>query len=334
MNSEAVNLKRIYKKIILVIDQFAMPSLHGTCFHPLQRVYSETLLNPLRTWYLFDEKNWQFPLRKIKVSAVFKAFPNEFVLDVDPSQLRRQDGEVIDLGSNSRAQKVAVGTTFAFLITILRLQDLTKLTEENKKKIGTVIEALSAIDFTESSSKAGTDFGARAKKDGVAARTVEEPPQSFKDFLPVCHSSPKALSSKASRSIAVLEENNDLCPKYKKRKIRERAREIFQEVSDLCEQHQENLPNVISHCCLNDSSSKPSQARETVQQIVKNVAEVKGSRKAFDLLVDEGSWEKRLEEMRVPDWQLLLFKLQGRVSDEGWQNFTNLTRLGRTGVSI
>ncbi|KAK3696833.1 hypothetical protein QZH41_011721 [Actinostola sp. cb2023] len=35
--------------------------------------------------------------------------------------------------------------------------------------------------------------------------------------------------------------------------------------------------------------------------------------------------------MRVPDWIYLLIKLKSRISDVSWQNFTSLTKLGRTG---
>ena len=58
-----------------------------------------------------------------------------------------------------------------------------------------------------------------------------------------------------------------------------------------------------------------------------------GARTAFSKVVSEESWQKRLEEMRVPDWKYLLFKLKSRVSDCGWQDLTNLAKLGRTGLS-
>ena len=61
--------------------------------------------------------------------------------------------------------------------------------------------------------------------------------------------------------------------------------------------------------------------------------EEKGARTAFLKVVSEESWQKRLEEMRVPDWKYSLCKLKSRVSDCGWQDLTNLTKLGRTGLS-
>ena len=59
----------------------------------------------------------------------------------------------------------------------------------------------------------------------------------------------------------------------------------------------------------------------------------KGIQKSFRKLLSEEVWEKRVECMRVPDWIYLLFKLKSQLSDSGWQELTNLTQLGRTGVS-
>ena len=38
--------------------------------------------------------------------------------------------------------------------------------------------------------------------------------------------------------------------------------------------------------------------------------------------------------MAVPDWQLLLSKLEARISDDGWQMLLNRTQLGKSGVSF
>ena len=36
----------------------------------------------------------------------------------------------------------------------------------------------------------------------------------------------------------------------------------------------------------------------------------------------------------VPDWQLLVCKLEARISDDGWQMLLNRTQLGKSGVSL
>ena len=64
------------------------------------------------------------------------------------------------------------------------------------------------------------------------------------------------------------------------------------------------------------------------------MVEQKGAQKAFTKLLSEETLEKRAQAMRVADWKLVLFKLTSRISDKGWEDLTNLTKLGRTGVSF
>ena len=59
----------------------------------------------------------------------------------------------------------------------------------------------------------------------------------------------------------------------------------------------------------------------------------KGARATFSKLLSEETLDARVQSMRVPDWVLVLFKLKSRISDKGWQDFINLTKLGRTAVS-
>jgi len=77
-----------------------------------------------------------------------------------------------------------------------------------------------------------------------------------------------------------------------------------------------------------------SDAQETVRAVFDVMVKEKGVQKSFSKLLSEEVWEKRVECMRVPDWIYLLFKLKSRLSDSGWQELTNLTQLGRTGVSM
>ena len=59
----------------------------------------------------------------------------------------------------------------------------------------------------------------------------------------------------------------------------------------------------------------------------------KGARVTFSKLLSEETLDARAQSMRVPDWVMVLSKLKSRISDKGWQDFTNLTKLGRTGIS-
>ena len=76
-----------------------------------------------------------------------------------------------------------------------------------------------------------------------------------------------------------------------------------------------------------------SDALETVRAVFDGMVKEKGVQKSFRKLLSDDVWDKRVECMRVPEWIYLLFKLKSRLSDSSWQDLTNLTKLGRTGVS-
>ena len=63
------------------------------------------------------------------------------------------------------------------------------------------------------------------------------------------------------------------------------------------------------------------------------VANELGVRKAFCKLIPEELWNQRVQMMSVPDWMLLLCKLESTISDNCWQMILNQTRLGKSGVS-
>lgn len=102
-------------------------------------------------------------------------------------------------------------------------------------------------------------------------------------------------------------------------------------IGQVCEDHGETLGTVLGECCL--MTGKHGQdAQETVKAVFDGVIKEKGVQKAFSKLLSEEVWEKRVKCMRVPDWIYLLFKLKSRLSDSGWQDLINLTKLGRTEV--
>lgn len=71
---------------------------------------------------------------------------------------------------------------------------------------------------------------------------------------------------------------------------------------------------------------------ECVQKAFKVVSAEKGITKALNILCPD-AWKAKLEERKVPDWQIFLLKLDIKISDHGWQKLTNLTHLWRTKVS-
>ena len=138
---------------------------------------------------------------------------------------------------------------------------------------------------------------------------------------------------KKKRSIEQLKVDQDLFPPSKRRKVREAATAVMKSISQVCEESGDTLGAVLGECCLM-TGKDGSDAQETVKAVFDVMVKEKGVQKSFRKLFSEEVWEKRVECMRVPDWIYLLFKLKSRLSDSGWQELTNLTRLGRTGVSL
>ena len=165
------------------------------------------------------------------------------------------------------------------------------------------------------------------------------PSQPSTNSPPNCKSPPnQSLNESAKiweekRSIEQLKADQDLSPPSKRKKVREAAASIMKSISQLCENNGETLGTVLGECCLM-SGTDGLNARQTVKSAFDTVAEEKGTRRAFTKLLSEETWSKRVECMRVPDWIYLLLKRKSRISDSGWQDLTNLTKLGRTGVSM
>ena len=167
--------------------------------------------------------------------------------------------------------------------------------------------------------------------------STRSPPNS--ESPPNCKSPPNqspnesAKTREKKRSIEQLKADQDLSPPSKRKKVREAAASIMKSISQLCENNGETLGTVLGECCLM-SGTDGLNDRQTVKSAFDTVAEEKDTRRAFTKLLSEETWSKRVECMRVPDWIYLLFKLKSRISDSGWQDLTNLTKLGRTGVSM
>ena len=143
---------------------------------------------------------------------------------------------------------------------------------------------------------------------------------------------PKRLKGARKRTISKLKVDEDLSPKTKRRKIRERTRSVVKQLNRVCDAKGESLGSILGECCINGGKDT-AKAQEAVRSAFDVMVKEKGPRVAFSKLLSEETLNARAQSMRVPDWVLVLFKLKSRISDKGWQDFTNLTKLGRTGVS-
>ena len=162
------------------------------------------------------------------------------------------------------------------------------------------------------------------------------PPKSNKEKNIQNQLSPRQGTPKRSgvrkRTISELKVDEDLSPKTKRRKIRERARFVVKQLNRVCHAKGESLGSILGECCVNGGKDT-TKAQEAVRSAFDVMVKEKGARETFSKLLSEETLDARVQSMRVPDWVLVLFKLKSRISDKGWQDFTNLTKLGRTGVS-
>ena len=159
--------------------------------------------------------------------------------------------------------------------------------------------------------------------------TTGSPPQ----FTVPGDSPPSSLNdtSKSGSSISEIA-NTNYAPNTKKRKIRHKVETVMNDVKTLCEGHGESLGDLIAQSCLFQRIKK-FDGKKIISHVFSEVANELGVREAFDKLVPKKLWEKRVEMMSVPDWILLLCKLESKISDDGWQMLLNRTNLGKSGVS-
>ena len=75
-------------------------------------------------------------------------------------------------------------------------------------------------------------------------------------------------------------------------------------------------------------------ARAILNDVVEQLSVKKQVKRAMEDLVGEETYVKYVESIQVPDWVLLYFKTKGRISGNIWQSVINITKLGRTGVSL
>ena len=98
------------------------------------------------------------------------------------------------------------------------------------------------------------------------------------------------------------------------------------------------MRDVVAQSCLfqRKKTFNGINGQELIGHVFSEVANepgVRRVRKAFCELVPEELWNQRIQMMSVPDWMLLLCKLESIISDDSWQMILNRTRLGKSGVS-
>lgn len=278
----------------------------------LHRVFSPSL-DAEKNWYALNGRLCCGKPSVFCCTDAAKMFNNEFK-QLSCNDVFGQDGAPAPMSwfsaDGRRCEYVYVCSLFGLMLGILRQKSLRQVPFLRTNKFQEVVEWINL-------------FGLAPKSNSPRI----SPPTIASKSPPI----QKGTTLKRGRPIEEIREQ-DLSPAYKKRKIREVALELKSEIDSLCQQNGQSLSTVMEECCRR-AGEGGLEARGIFTSLMDTLVEEKGAHAAFSRLISEESWNKRLEDMRVPDWVYLLLKLRARISDRGWQDLTNLTQLGRTGVS-
>ena len=290
----------------------------------LQRVQSVSL-DPAKSWFALNFALCGGKPSRFCSLGYAQVFPEEY-RQIELDDLLGDDGVPASAswfhGANRRTEKVYVASAFGLVLGILRQKSLDQLPFINSNDFRMIVGWINAFNPSVLPSLPPTPPSTPSPPKPKSAPS----PSQQQDI------SPKSDREKRQRTLTELKANEDLSPAFKKKKIRETAVNLLKEMNGVCERNGESLSTVLGECCC--LTGKAGQdAREVFTGVFDSVVQEKGIRVAFSKLLSENAWEERVRAMRVPDWVYLLFKLKSRVSDSAWQDLTNLTKLGRTGVS-
>lgn len=93
-------------------------------------------------------------------------------------------------------------------------------------------------------------------------------------------------------------------------------------------------PRVIGQCAFILVHFRDSETTAILNEVMEIVLAKKGVKRMVLDLVGEGTYSKFFESLRVPDWILVYFKTNVQIYGHMWQAVINITKLGRTGVSV
>lgn len=313
----------------------------------LHRVFSSSLDNS-KSWFALNFSLCGCKPSRFCTLGYSQVSPEEY-RQIDLDDLLTDGGvpasSIIFSESGRRSEKVYVASAFGLTVGLLRqksLADVRFIKSNEFKALVSWVNAFGLRNHNEvhpsvDSTPQKPTAEIMAKKKGVLENENSE---SLPPTPPITPSPPKSKSAPSpdippksgkKRTLADLRTDEDLSPASKKRKIRETAVGLMEQMKKVCDAGGESIGSIIGECCLL-TKKVGRDARELFGKVMEIVAQEKGVREAFSKLIPEDVWEEKLKTMRVPDWIYLFFKLKSRISDRSWQDLINLTRLGRTGV--
>ncbi|XP_067021392.1 uncharacterized protein [Acropora muricata] len=322
----------------------------------LKRVFSPHL-NPEKHWYALNSRLCCSKPAAFCSTSSANLFPEEYKL-VFLNDLRGEDGAQASFRwfcPFRSSEKVYVASAFGLSLGILRLKSWSNCLFMKSDYIHCLKSVLNTRGLECKVGDPSKTVASQQTQDEVVEAlltpqvksTVESilgyqkvdlptppstPSQSPPKFESPPNQSPGDVHRKGKkRTIEEIKVDQDLSPLSKRKKVREVATRIIKDIRKVCENNGETLGTVLAECSFMMRGKDGQDVRETVKSVIDVMVAEKGARKAFEKLVSKDSWNERVKCMRVPDWMYLLFKLKSRISDSGWQDLTNLTKLARTG---
>ena len=297
------------------------------------RVFSR-LLDPDKTWYSLNDRLCSKSPRKFGENNLFGIFPDE-VRRVNIADLQDgNDGPVPKqwfnkLDGRNGSEHVYVGNACALLASNIGLKNPSEAEFLRSDAFVSLKSAINHLGLLVTDPQVATNQLLDTKiqtideKPDCSCSTPrrESPPKIFES--PCSDASlPFDRSTSSESSITQISLNTSYAPAYKKRKLRQKVETVMRSVEASCSEQGEQLGDVIARSCLFKRKIN-IDGKEIILHAFSEVSEELGVKKAFDELVPEELWNQRVHMMSVPDWLLLLCKLESKISDDAWQMILN-----------
>lgn len=316
------------------------------------RVFSR-LLDQGKSWYALNDCLCPKVPRKFNNCHLFQLFPHD-VCQINIADLQDANGGPVlnqwcnKLDAKKSTEQVYVGSTFAVVAGNLTLKN-PSVSEFLRSKAFLSLKSainkhkLEIVESNQDSQQSGDslnyfDEGPDNKggetpqeQESKMAKSWESPEsplncstprrESLPKFESVFHNScgDSAESDQSGLSISSLLTGSYSTP-YKKRKIRRKVDAVMESVETICSEQGETLGDLVAQSCLYQRKTQTTfDEKDLICQVFSEVSWELGVRKAFDKLILEEVWDQRVQMMSVPDWMLLLCKLESKISDDSWQ---------------
>ena len=302
-------------------------------FSPFSRVINEDSLSSSKKWYVLSSQVCGMnPSNYFKRSAVVSNFPEDFCR-ISSDSLRLVDGSAFD-GKGSAGYEI-VASTFGLVAVLLRQKPDANAVAEGST-FSLLRGYLNGLDLSTLDREQANNLPASRRRLVMPAPAPVTTPERNDSASPFPMTPPNsgAKSSGAvfssSPNLKEISESVDMDTPEKAFLIKKRSGRVIRDIKDVCDKHRESLSTVLSNMCAFGDPNTTAILNEVIEE----VSVKKGVKRTVEDLVGEGTFEKYLETLRVPDWILLYFKTKARISGRTWQAVINITRLGRTGVSV